>query len=598
MGTRAFLLLCGVAITCNGALRAQRIAWAGVSTPEPFSNDLEAFSATDASGNTVIVGSFTGSFDMGGLTVDALSDEAVFAVKVSPDGGVIWTKRFVSDESLFPDAFAMDDAGNVIISFEVASIADEFYFQSQQYTIPNTGQRRPMVKLAPNGSLLALEFRSDYQAMTCSGADIYALGANSPLSVYRYDSDLALMSYHQIGNISLTWPKIATGPGGMMVVAGLEAYEDSMAANGITVPNDPVDMSEAVVLGMDTSGTVNWIRTVGQESHTEEPVYAVAVSDDSAVYVGLGGDSTFIFAGVNHPDLPDGAQEVGYLCAFHPDGTGNWSIPVYGNDARVMDVEIGPEGDIYAVADLFEGGSVFGQEIQWSTRGFCAFRVDPQGEPVWMKANSHLASFGVQLPWGIGVAPDGSCRVNGQGRDFMFDCFEFTDASSDCHFIVRIEDGAILEPEASFTWTNDVLSVQFADASLNADEWEWDLGDGTTSTEASPLHTYPANDVYTVTLEARRGDCESTVTQEVDLLAAAVTESKYRSALLVNVMDGGVMLTLPTPTAHLVSTYDACGRLVRSLRFNGSRHLPLGAGAYIFTVDDDHTQPVRAVVGQ
>ncbi len=499
MHIRSFLLLCGALITATGTLQAQRIAWAAVSTPEPFANGMEAYAAVDASGNTIIVGSFTGEFNMGGLTVEDFSDEAVFIAKVSPDGGVIWTKRFVSDESIYPNAFAMDEAGNVIISFEVASIADEFYFQSQQFTIPDFGARRPMVKIAPNGALLALEFRGDYLTMTCSGTDIYALGGSNSLVVYKYDPDLTLLSYHQLGNVSLTWPRIAVGQEGRMVVAGLEAYEDSMAVNGIQVPNDPEDMSEAVVLGMDTSGTVDWIRTVGQESWTEEPVYAVAIGDDGSVYAGLRGDSTFVFAGVNPPDLPNGDPEVGYLCAFHADGSDNWSVPVYGEEARVMDVEIGPEGDVYAVADLLGGGSLFGQDIQWSTRGFCAFRVDPQGELVWMKANSHIGDYGVQMPWGITVASDGSCRVNGQGRDFMFDCVEFQDASSDCHFIVRIEEGPILEPSASFSWTNDGLSVQFTDASLNADEWEWDFGDGTTSTEASPVHVYPANDLYTVT---------------------------------------------------------------------------------------------------
>lgn len=41
--------------------------------------------------------------------------------------------------------------------------------------------------------------------------------------------------------------------------------------------------------------------------------------------------------------------------------------------------------------------------------------------------------------------------------------------------------------------------VQFFDASTNAVQWQWDFGDGTTSTEQSPLHTYHTGS-YTVTL--------------------------------------------------------------------------------------------------
>ncbi len=44
------------------------------------------------------------------------------------------------------------------------------------------------------------------------------------------------------------------------------------------------------------------------------------------------------------------------------------------------------------------------------------------------------------------------------------------------------------------------LAVQFTDLSKYATEWEWDFGDGTSSTEQNPMHTYSAAGNYTVTL--------------------------------------------------------------------------------------------------
>jgi PKD repeat protein len=47
------------------------------------------------------------------------------------------------------------------------------------------------------------------------------------------------------------------------------------------------------------------------------------------------------------------------------------------------------------------------------------------------------------------------------------------------------------------------LPIQFADASTNVPtSWNWDFGDGTTSTEQNPVHTYGESGTYTITLEA------------------------------------------------------------------------------------------------
>lgn len=52
----------------------------------------------------------------------------------------------------------------------------------------------------------------------------------------------------------------------------------------------------------------------------------------------------------------------------------------------------------------------------------------------------------------------------------------------------------------------------FVDLSIGAIEtWAWDFGDGTTSNEPNPTHSYDEPGVYTVTLTVSTGDCESTI---------------------------------------------------------------------------------------
>ncbi|MFC2140988.1 PKD domain-containing protein [Acidobacteriota bacterium] len=52
------------------------------------------------------------------------------------------------------------------------------------------------------------------------------------------------------------------------------------------------------------------------------------------------------------------------------------------------------------------------------------------------------------------------------------------------------------------------LTVNFTDQSAMASSWSWDFGDGGTSTEENPTHTYTSSGVYTVTLTASN-DCGS-----------------------------------------------------------------------------------------
>jgi PKD repeat protein len=61
------------------------------------------------------------------------------------------------------------------------------------------------------------------------------------------------------------------------------------------------------------------------------------------------------------------------------------------------------------------------------------------------------------------------------------------------------------DPIASFQYevsADDFLAVVFTNFSQNADSYSWDFGDGNTSTEESPTHTYAEAGTYTVKLTA------------------------------------------------------------------------------------------------
>ena len=56
------------------------------------------------------------------------------------------------------------------------------------------------------------------------------------------------------------------------------------------------------------------------------------------------------------------------------------------------------------------------------------------------------------------------------------------------------------EPISAYTFSEDGLTVTFVDGSIDGDTYEWDFGDGNSSDEVNPVHTYANEGIYEVSL--------------------------------------------------------------------------------------------------
>lgn len=74
----------------------------------------------------------------------------------------------------------------------------------------------------------------------------------------------------------------------------------------------------------------------------------------------------------------------------------------------------------------------------------------------------------------------------------------------------------------AFTSTQSGLDVTFNNQSQNADSYLWDFGDGNSSTEANPVHTYSNSGTYTVILSVTNNCGTETLTQTITLLVPPV----------------------------------------------------------------------------
>ena len=91
-------------------------------------------------------------------------------------------------------------------------------------------------------------------------------------------------------------------------------------------------------------------------------------------------------------------------------------------------------------------------------------------------------------------------------------------------------------PSVSFVAVNNLLSVTFTNNSQNASSFAWDFGDGNTSTEANPTHTYDTEGNYDVSLIATNECGDATITNTV---GANALPSANASASNTAICEGG-----------------------------------------------------------
>jgi PKD repeat protein len=77
-------------------------------------------------------------------------------------------------------------------------------------------------------------------------------------------------------------------------------------------------------------------------------------------------------------------------------------------------------------------------------------------------------------------------------------------------------------PTASFILSINGLTASFTNGSQNANSYSWAFGDGSTSMEANPTHTYLNGGTFTVTLSATNNCGTTTYTQEIIVEPAPV----------------------------------------------------------------------------
>ncbi|MEM7657530.1 MAG: PKD domain-containing protein, partial [Bacteroidota bacterium] len=120
-------------------------------------------------------------------------------------------------------------------------------------------------------------------------------------------------------------------------------------------------------------------------------------------------------------------------------------------------------------------------------------------------------------------------------------------------------------------------SVPFSDASLLAESWLWDFGDGTTSTEQSPVHMYADTGVYEVSLQITGPEgCTDAIVKTITVIPrpTAVDNWLIDEALTIypNPGTGLFQVVLPTSATGTLQlqVMNQMGQVMTRMQLNSS----------------------------
>jgi PKD repeat protein len=224
-------------------------------------------------------------------------------------------------------------------------------------------------------------------------------------------------------------------------------------------------------------------------------------------------------------------------------------------------------------------------------------KVSAAGNLVWKR---HYGVDGADdYAWDMINTPDGGFMVVGRSYSFFWQ-------QTPIYFLKTNCMGLLTQPQAAFAAQMDTAALRITlqnlsqfvyPDSIDGGHYIWNFGDGTTSTQINPTHTYAQGGNYTVTLTAVVCSDTSVYTLPVSTYAVGISnilEDVKFGTLYPNPTKDQLFLdyALGNEQQATISLFDLNGRIVKQdkLTGNGTYSLdtrPLSNGLYIYTVQQN-----------
>jgi hypothetical protein len=317
--------------------------------------------ATDSNGNVYVIGRYVGSVAIGSTTLTNAGAYDVFVAKYDTSGIVQWATSIGGSDFDYGQAIATDSDGNVYV----------------------TGSYAGSVTFAPGTTLTS----------TSGSTDVF---------VAKYDTSGTVQWARSIGGTTFdAGYGIATDSAGNVYVIG--NYNNTATfAPGTTLTS--AGSSDAFVAKYDTSGTVQWARSIGGTS--ADNGYGIATDSNGNVYVTGRYFGSVTFA--PGTTLTSAGSSDAFVAKYDTSGTVQWATSIGGTGADYgYGIATDSNGNVY-VTGYYVGSATIGSTTLTSAGSTDVFVVkyDTSGTVQWATSIG-----GTSFDYGRGIAVDSGGNV-------------------------------------------------------------------------------------------------------------------------------------------------------------------------------------------
>ena len=494
--TLVFLLLTGV------ISHAQSVKWLssdGGANGNPEFRDL----ASDSKGNIYAIGSFNNAtITVNGTPIATRGGYDAFLVKYNSNGVFQWIKTIAGTGTDIGLQVETDVQGKVYVS--VVALSNPLQVADSTLNTSVSG-------------LLRFDSTGKFEAVLRTGMTLHDLKIYED-AIYARSSTHVLMKLKLDG--STVWSKSISGslrtnnlvpgfwpetslditPHGNLIFSQSCAGNSSYGFDGVSIAGGGTSSHQFLVASLaDTNGVLKKNYTWGMGQSALMYSRRAVVDSNHNVYLAANFEQSYVQPfGSSVLQMLTGGTSYNVVLKFDSAAVPQWGFNVTcaNNGAFFYDMGLDKSGNI-AMVGMYSTVKQLGGFTLPNNGSIFTATINPAGT---LLTATGFGSNGSGRCMDLQLLKDGSFALGGLSRNappITFGCFTSVNSG---FMLMKYSYDPPPVPEVSFSFLREQRKVYFTSDIKNAMGFQWDFGDGTTSTQRNPTHVYKTPGNFTTKL--------------------------------------------------------------------------------------------------